>query len=362
MKKNIKKRNLTITLLVWSLLSICNVLYPTINISLQERRLLKTFPNLSLSTILSGNFMDSFENYATDQFIYRDTFRMIKANINFNILQVNDNNGYIYDQGYLHKMNYPTNNASIYYATNLFTTIYNSYLEDSDVQIYSSVIYDKGYYMSDDYLKMEYQQCSDQIKEWMSYSEYIEINTFLELSDYYYTDSHWKQENIVDLANYLLSSMDSLEYHHYNQTSLGEFNGVYYGQIGLQQGEDELIYLSNDILDECVVQNIESSSSTTIYDKEKLQGLDAYDFYLSGASPLIEIDNPNATSQKELVIFRDSFTSSLAPLLIQSYQKITLIDLRYMNSNTLDHYITFDNQDVLFIYSTLVLNDSATLK
>ena len=76
----------------------------------------------------------------------------------------------------------------------------------------------------------------------------------------------------------------------------------------------------------------------------------------------ITIENPNATTGKELIIFRDSFGSSLAPLLVEGYEKITLVDIRYLRSDMLSKFITFENQDVLFLYSTLVLNNSETLK
>jgi len=40
----------------------------------------------------------------------------------------------------------------------------------------------------------------------------------------------------------------------------------------------------------------------------------------------------------------------------------TLIDLRYINMNLVNNYITFNNQDVLFLYSTLIVNNSFILK
>jgi len=50
------------------------------------------------------------------------------------------------------------------------------------------------------------------------------------------------------------------------------------------------------------------------------------------------------------------------PLLAESYAKITLIDIRYLPSAMVGNYVTFTNQDVLFLYSTSVLNNSITLK
>ncbi|MBR6635258.1 MAG: hypothetical protein IKL41_06515, partial [Clostridia bacterium] len=77
---------------------------------------------------------------------------------------------------------------------------------------------------------------------------------------------------------------------------------------------------------------------------------------------LITIDNPNAKTDKELVLFRDSFGSSIAPLLATGYSKVTVVDIRYVQSAILGRFINFENADVLFLYSTLVLNNSETLK
>jgi hypothetical protein len=91
--------------------------------------------------------------------------------------------------------------------------------------------------------------------------------------------------------------------------------------------------------------------------------LDAYDVFLSGASALLVIENPNASSDKELVIFRDSFGSSITPLLIDSYSKIIMIDTRYVPYEYLEQFIEFNaEQDVLFLYSTLVINSSIMLR
>ena len=61
-------------------------------------------------------------------------------------------------------------------------------------------------------------------------------------------------------------------------------------------------------------------------------------------------------------MFRDSFGSSLIPLLISSYKKIVVIDTRYISSNILSDYVDFKGQDVLFLYSVSTINNSYTLK
>ena len=93
-----------------------------------------------------------------------------------------------------------------------------------------------------------------------------------------------------------------------------------------------------------------------------LTALDGYDLYLGGANAILTVENPAGTTGKELILFRDSFGSSLAPLLLDSYDKITLIDLRYVSPDLLPQFVEFSNQDVLFLYNTGIINAGMLLK
>ena len=99
-----------------------------------------------------------------------------------------------------------------------------------------------------------------------------------------------------------------------------------------------------------------------IYNLKKINSLDKYDVYLSGATPMLTIENPDYNGTKELIVFRDSYGSSLIPLLVTGYSKVTVVDTRYISPKLLNQYIEFKDQDVLFMYSTLIINNSTTLK
>ena len=94
----------------------------------------------------------------------------------------------------------------------------------------------------------------------------------------------------------------------------------------------------------------------------KLTSRDLYDVFLSGAASLLTIENPKAATDRELIVFRDSFGSSLVPLLVHDYKTVTLVDIRYIGSAFVGDKVDFHGQDVLFLYSTLVLNSSNSLK
>ena len=140
------------------------------------------------------------------------------------------------------------------------------------------------------------------------------------------------------------------------------FCGVYCGQSALDLAPDALTYLTNDTLRACTVYDYEMDTTLPVYDLDAAGGDDAYAIFLSGSKSLLTIENPNAGTERELVVFRDSFGSSLVPLLAEGYARITLVDIRYIASERLGTWLTFSDQDVLFLYSTPVLNNSETLK
>ena len=83
--------------------------------------------------------------------------------------------------------------------------------------------------------------------------------------------------------------------------------------------------------------------------RKKIGGMDDYDFYLWGARALLTIQNPECHNGKKLLLFRDSFGSSIAPLLAEYYEEVTLVDLRYVSaSHALELLGDTEYQDVLF--------------
>ena len=355
-------KNKILSILFVSFLIIFFILNIVINdkeISKSERRNLKGFPKISISNILNGQVMEDFDQYTTDQFILRDTFRNIKANVNYNILRKLDNNGIYLENDYIFKSEYPTNIKSIDNFINKINYI-QKFLTPNN-KTYISIIPDKNYYLKNDkYLNIDYNYLYTKIKE--INSNYIEFKDILSLDDYYKTDTHWKQEKLCKVVNRLGEYLEFYTECNYDKKVYDKFYGVYLGQSSLNLKPDKLTYLVSDTILNSEVYYLENSKTNKVYIEENLNNLDSYDIFLDGASSYIEIKNNKNKSNKELIIFRDSFGSSLSPLLIEFYSKITLIDTRYINSNEYLKLVNFTNQDVLFLYSTLIVNSSSTLK
>jgi hypothetical protein len=334
-----------------------NVIVKDKPISTTERRKLAQFPEISFVKIISGDVMGKWEDYVADQFVARDLFRTIKSVWSINIFKQKDNNDLFIKDKAIYKMEYPLNEKNLEKSIDKINNVYQKYLQNMNV--YYAIIPDKNYYLeNDEHLKIDYEKVKETAKNKLNEFSYIDIWDDLKLDDYYKTDLHWKQENLQKVVKQIQESMnlESTEEANYFKKDMGDFFGTYYGQLGLNLSPDRLYVLTNDILENCTTYNYENKKTSKVY--ENVTSSDKYDIYLSGATSIISIENPNAKTQKELLLFRDSFGSSLAPLLVENYSKITLIDLRYISSKLLENYIEFEDQDVLFLYSTVVLNQN----
>lgn len=333
---------------------ICGLFIKDLDISSYERRKLTTFFDLK------DNFVDNLDDYLSDQFPGRNF--LISSNSVFDryiLGNIDSNDVYIKD-GFVIDKNYPINDKNVDGFIEKMNYINENYLEDSNV--FYTIIPDKGYFLDDSkYLKLDYDDMYSRLEKGIKIS-YIDVKTLLMLDDYYRTDIHIKQENYFKVIKKIVSSFD-LEYRDFNyeETVFDDFYGASYSKIPAFMKPDKLKILSNNIIDSVKVKHLEYKDSS-VYDMNKVSSSDLYNIYLSGPSSLIEIDNDNATSERELIIFRDSFASSFAPLLVPYYKKITLIDLRYMKMDLVNNYVDFNNKDVLFSYSTLIVNDSNILR
>lgn len=366
MKNNVKHIVTSLIIIAFVLgFSIFAWLKPADDISLAERRALVQMPELNKNSLFSGSFTQNFEKYATDQFPLRDTFRTIKGRVNVNLFNRGENNGVYEYQGFLADIEYPVDEKSIDYATERFNYVYRKYLKENNIKPYLAVIPHKGQFTAESkgYPNAEYDEIVDILKSGTPDFKYIDIKDTLTLQDYYRTDTHWRQEKIQDVALLLGKEMGTDVTAQYQEKTLhDDFNGVYSGQYALGTESEEIRYLTNENIEGCKVFDYENNKSISVYDMEKASGKDPYEMFLSGPLSLVTIENNNAKSDRELVIFRDSYGSALAPLMAEGYSKITLVDIRYMHPDMVGKFVDFKNADVLFIYSTSVLNNSETIK
>ncbi|MBO5273597.1 MAG: hypothetical protein J6I45_03175 [Clostridia bacterium] len=346
-------------------LTIANFVITPPEISRSERRRLASFKTPTWERILDASWMKEFdEDYTLDSFPFRDSLRALKANFQFNVMGQSDNNDIYIVNGHAAKIE-RLNEGSVEAAANKFNKLIAK-LPDS-ANVYYSIIPDKSMYLAENHPQINHGRLLEIMREKMNGATYIDLYSVLSADSYYTTDLHWEQSKLIPVAETLCSGMGvEISGEGYTVNTLEPFYGVYSGQSALSLDADKLHYLTGGAIDGAVVKLLDTNTlemaDSSMYVTEKFSGIDPYDVFLSGAQPLITIENPNSTSDRELIIFRDSYSSSLAPLLAEGYAKITLIDLRYLASPMVEQLVEFSEEcDVLFLYGTLVLNSSGVL-
>lgn len=371
MLKNFKNKDFITTLcfvlIIFTIFFAC-ILSPKEEISLSERRPLDQFPEFTWERLWNGKFFEDFEGFSSDQLVLREPLRNLKAKLRYNVLQRLENNGIYIKDGNAIKIDNELNESLITSNVLIWQKVVNRYFKEAN--LYYSIIPDKNYYAAGKfYPQLDYDKFNSVVSaNKPSKAKEIDVSDLLELEDFYKTDLHWDQSLIVDIAEKVANAMgttvDGLD--KYTKEFVEDFYGAYYRQSALPLAPDKITLLHSEVLDSAKVyywqlvggqyQKVEGD----LYPESGKTSADMYDVFLSGIQPIVEIENTLEKNGKTLVLFRDSFGSSFAPLLLSGYERVVMIDTRAIMSDMLGmiNGLDLSATDVLFMYSTTALNSA----
>jgi len=352
-------------------LFILNIIIPKPTVLTGERRVPAKFPELTVNAVMSGDFMSGFDRYAADNFVFRDTFRMIHTFQILDIYQQTDKSG-LYrcnavglgefrrvDTVAFRQTAERIKRAAAYVAGEADETGYAR-----NMKIYYTIVPDKSIYAERYYPGFDLSVAEPILFDVLKELNYIRITGSLGADAFYRTDLHWDQSKISSVTQQLLNKMGAnTELRDFPTVTAGEWNGVYAGQLALPVDPDTMTYVDTPGLNVKYlnVKTLEFEEGP-LYDLDRFNGIDPYDMFLRGPQPVIVLENPSIP-ERELYLFRDSFGSSLAPLMMEAYSKITVIDLRYINLQVLNMIFEFTpNSDVLFIFSSQIFNNPGIIQ
>jgi hypothetical protein len=340
---------------------VLNLAVKPTGILLDERRAPAKLPALTWRSVASGSFMAGFESYAADCFVGRNAFRTLRAATVFGPLMQTDKSG-LY-MGVSGAGEFKRLDADA--ARQTAEKIRKAADAIEGCNIYYSIIPDKSTYAGRYMPGFELAPAEQILSEAMEGLTYIPLAGALNANSYYKTDLHWRQTEIVGVADKLCDAMGAaLDLTGYYRMLAGDFKGVYPGQLALPMDPELLVYMDHESLSAQVLNDATLEfEGCPVYDLERFfKGWDPYDIFLHGSQAIVLLENPDAP-EGELYLFRDSYGSSLAPILASAYRSVTLIDLRYIDMRVLDRFVEFKpGADVLFIYSSQILNSPSVLK
>ena len=107
------------------------------------------------------------------------------------------------------------------------------------------------------------------------------------------------------------------------------FNGTLYSQSGIHWlPSDTIEFWGSEEGLTVTSWRTGAPEPAELYDRSYLEVKDKYSAFLGGNQPLCVIRNENLPEGEKLLLIRDSYSDSLAPLLAQRFSEIHLMDLR----------------------------------
>jgi len=331
-----------------------------------ERRRPAELPELSWSDLSSGDFARKFEKFSTDNFAYREQLRTVRALTTFYVFLHSDKGGLFFDRRHgIGRFEKPAE-AHISESGRRLSTMFDLFGEDTNV--YFAVIPEKSYYTTHSRVTIDPHRTAELVQFRLPESvEFVDLTASLTVEDFYRTDLHWCQSRLGSVVDTLAQAMDFAPPRVPKATQIGDFYGVYYGQLAVPMRPDVMkirrtervraFYLNEQ---QSLAQMSAVKEEGEVYSLSLSNSLDPYSIFLRGPQSVVWLQTGNSTG-RSLYILRDSFGSSIAPLIAmsESYDEIVLIDLRYIDGRILPNFVDFtDDADVLFLYSTQILNNS----
>lgn len=335
--------------------SLLHLALPDREVSRSERRRLAQLPPLS------SGFSDKLEEYMLDQFPLREQLRTVNSLVRLYGLGQADIHGIYLQGGGAFRMDGPLQEKQVRHAAAVFSAVQEKYFPS--LPAHYVIVPDKNAKAETGRPRLDTETMRGIVREALPGMTEIDIWDLLSADDYYKTDPHWRQERLLPVAAAICEALGADAPGTFTEKTLSPFYGAYYGQAALPMAPDTLTYLESADTKAAEVTGPELDGAQPVYRPELLDGTDGYDVFLSGAQAVLTVTSPNVHNGRHLVLFRDSFGSSLAPLLLGSFERITLVDLRYVSAARLADYADLsDATDVLYLCSTAVWNNGGTLR
>ena len=339
-----------------------NIIIPDREMSEEENRMLASKPKLTFSTLVNGDFMEQYEEYLSDQFAGRDLWHRMKVALDRFGGSRMENGIYIGKDGQLLQdiqvpdQEHLSENLD---AIKEFTETYQ------DIPVTMILVPDAACILNDrlpwlasvedqnQMISMVEQSLGDSVT-WVDAAS--ALNKHKREKIYYLTDHHWTSLGAFytfQEAATALGIEEDVSDKFLSYTVSDSFNGVLASESGAGLGTEENIdiYVPREGDNDVIVNYVnETKRTTSLYDSSKLETKDQYGVFLGGNTSLIDIRTVS-TSQKRLLVVKDSFANSFIPFLAPYYREIVVVDPRYYSGTIEDIMSSYRITDALFLYS-----------
>ena len=311
-------------------------------------------PEITLESVLDGSTSKELQTYIQDQFPFRSQFVNSKTAIDV-VMGKNLING-VYICGDTLVQQFGLYNNSLLLSN---TKKVNAISEKVDIPvkllIIPSQVYTSEELLPENHLDSNQDELIELISGQLKNVEFIDVRESLRNSDsnpFYRTDHHLTLDGTSILYNEILSA-NNQENREYNFDIVAKnFKGSLSSKSGAFwiDGDNIQKYTSTTAtnIEVKIVEGDNVITFNSVYNDARLAEKDKYTYYLDGNHALVEI-NTNQPEKENILVVADSYGHALAPFLVDDYNKITVVDLRYYKMPVSE--LAKDYDSVLIYYS-----------
>lgn len=346
-----------------------------------ENKYLKEFPEISINSIKEEKFMNDFDVWFSDRFFGRETFISAKNKSERVLGKTETDTVYTKDDQMIQVLSEYEDIGASYSKETIDANIgvINDFATaHPDVSVYfmlcptSAGIYDN--LISSTVKNVSVNQ-KDMIQSCYKKLEGVTgIDIAGALSDtkdeyiYYRTDHHWTSKGAYVAYEEAGKELNYTPYPinaYIVETGSDSFQGTLFSKT-LDQSvtKDEIDMYSLKDKDIKVTVTASNGVKTTEYDSifftEYLAVKDKYSTYMGQNCAVIDIET-NAGTGKSLLLIKDSYANSMIQFLIGNYDRITMLDMRYVNQYYGNLVNVEEYKQVLFLYNCITFADDGDL-
>ena len=338
-----------------------SILKEDVKLSEQENRVLAQKPEMTCETLLSGAFPKNYETYLSEQFLCRNQLITLHsfAELTFQKKEINNiyygKNGYLFERQEREKEQIKKNTEYV----KCFVDKYQKQVEDVSILL----IPDKAEVLTE-HLPSYYPFVNDEKQIMQIYESCESANTIsifeimMQNKDeeplFYKTDHHW-----TSYGSYLAYEQWKLEKQEepkrldtMKKVLLTEnFRGTLESKTNLAFAQDTIwCYEAGETETSYTICYDETHEANSYLEPDKLKTKDKYSVFFGGNYGKVEI-NTSVSNGKRLLVIKDSFANAFVPFLLDEYEEIIMIDLRYYNQSMEKLLDESEFTEVLIIYS-----------
>lgn len=367
----------TVVLVLAAFLAVMTVFMPKKDYSETENRYLASAPELSFQSIKDTSFMDGLENYISDHFAFRDVFMTLRTKYEMLTGRNQVNGIYICDGDFCIPEAAPLKNdkqiikAIERLEDGITGADLHIMLVPTAVTLYESKLpaASKGASQTEEIADI-YDKVMEHAKgindEGSRHVDTTDVlgalsDCSLEEPAFYRLDHHWTTPAAYHAyAAYCAAAGETAAPRSAFEEKVvtDDFRGTFDSKLNDPSMKSDSItaFYSKDARYTVTYEDTGLVTDTP-YAEEYLEKKDKYSFFLNNLHPLVTVENSAASTDKELVLIKDSYANCMVPMLAQNYRTVYVFDTRYYKESVTDFINAHENvTDVLFLYNMYTID------